>query len=410
MLADVLGRDGAELSATRTRRRNLANADHLGILHTIWTAETTGARNDRYRHLVLAALPPGHRQDLSPQGRWLFRTLRAAELAGLDPAEVLRTAIASRDLAGARDIAAVLDTRIRPRVDPLLPQPQGPWASRIPRLPDPARQAYLAEIAAIMDDRTQRLGQHAAQTGPAWAVTALGPVPADPATRRTWQTKAAWIAAYRETYGYGHPGDPIGPEPSHRTSDQRAAWHRAFAALGPGGSPGVRTMPDGQLWLLRDTYTAKTAWAPRHAGKELRLAGSAPSTQAWVPSAPTPKPRPPARSATTTAPGSTIPWPPATGPCATCTSSENTPSPRPWPTGRTGSTPPPLPGTWPSPQTPNCAAATLATRSSRCAPPNQSPSPTPNATAGHPRRPHGSATLPHSTVHSAREPASDSTR
>ena len=121
------------------------------------------ARDDRYRDLVLAALPPGYRQDLSHRARWLFRTLHAAELAGLDPAEVIRTAIASRDLAGARDIAAVLDARIRPRVDPLLPQPQGPWASRVPRLPDPARQAYLAEIAAMMDDRTQRLGQHAAQ-------------------------------------------------------------------------------------------------------------------------------------------------------------------------------------------------------------------------------------------------------
>ena len=221
---------------------------------------------------MLAALRPGHRQDLSPQDRWLFRTLRDAELAGLDPAEVLRTAIASRDLAGARDIAAVLDARIRPRVDPLLPQPQGPWASRIPRLPDPTRQAYLAQIAAMMDDRTQRLGQHAAQTGPAWAVTALGPVPADPAARLAWQTKAASIGAYRETYGYDHPDDPIGPEPSHQRPDQRAAWHQAFAALGPAGGPGVRAMPDGQLWLLRDTYAAETAWAPRHVGKELRLA------------------------------------------------------------------------------------------------------------------------------------------
>ena len=272
VLADVLGRDGAELSATQTRRRNLANADHLGILHAIWTAETTGARDDRYRDLVLAALPPGHRQDLSGQARWLFRTLRGAELAGLDPAEVIRTAIASRDLAGARDIAAVLDARIRPRVDPLLPQPQGPWASRIPRLPDPARQAYLTKIAAMMDDRTQRLGQHAAQTGPAWAVTALGPVPADPAARLAWQTKAASIGAYRETYGYDHSGDPIGPEPSHRTPDRRAAWQQAFAALGLADSPGVGAMPDGQLWLLRDTYAAQTAWAPRHVGKELRLA------------------------------------------------------------------------------------------------------------------------------------------
>ena len=30
-------------------------------------------------------------------------------------------------------------------------------------------------------------------------------------------------------------------------------------------------MPDGQLWLARDTYAAETAWAPRHTGKELRL-------------------------------------------------------------------------------------------------------------------------------------------
>jgi hypothetical protein len=272
VLADVLGRDGAELSATQTRRRALANADHLGILRAIWTAETTGAREDRYRDLVLAALPPGHRQDLSPRDRWLFRTLRAAELAGLDPAEVIRAAIASRDLAGARDLAAVLDARIRLRVHPLLPQPQGSWASRVPRLPDPARQAYLAEIAAMMDDRAQRLGQHAAQTGPAWAVTALGAVPADAAARRAWQIKADSIAAYRETYGYDHPDDPIGPEPSHQTPDQRAAWHQAFAALSPAGGPGVQAMPDGHLWLLRDTYAAETAWAPRHVGKELRLA------------------------------------------------------------------------------------------------------------------------------------------
>ena len=52
VLADVLDRDGAALSASATRRRNLANADHLGILQAIWTAETAGARHDRYRDLV----------------------------------------------------------------------------------------------------------------------------------------------------------------------------------------------------------------------------------------------------------------------------------------------------------------------------------------------------------------------
>ena len=129
---------GAGLSASAVRQRNLANADHLAALHAIWTAETKGARHDRYRELVMAALPPGHRQPLSHQARWLFRTLHAAELAGLDPAEVIGAAVAERDLAGARDIASVLDARIRECVDPLLPQPQGPWAERVPSCRTPS--------------------------------------------------------------------------------------------------------------------------------------------------------------------------------------------------------------------------------------------------------------------------------
>jgi hypothetical protein len=271
ILADVFSRDGAELSAIETRRRNLANADHLAVLHAIWAAETQAARHDRYRQIIITALPPGHRGELSHHARWLYRTLHAAELTGLDPADVIRTAIASRNLSGARDIAAVLDARIRPRTGPLLPQPQDPWASRVPQMPDPARQAYLTSIAALMDDRTRRLGQHTAETSPTWAITALGPVPADPAARQHWTDKAAPIGAYREMYGYHHPGDPIGPEPSHRAPNQRAAWQQAFTALGPPARPDVRAMPDGRLWLLRDTYAAQTAWAPRHVGKELRL-------------------------------------------------------------------------------------------------------------------------------------------
>ena len=271
MLADVLSRDGAELSATKVRRRNLASADHLAVLHAIWTAETQAARHDHYRQLIAAALPPGHRGELSHQCRWLYRTLHAAELAGLDPADIIASTIASRDPAGSRDIAAVLDARIRQRVDPLLPQSQGPWARRVPQLPDPDRHAYLTGVAALMDDRTRRLGQHTARTVPAWAITALGPVPADPAAQEDWERKAAPIAAYREMYGFDHPGDPIGPDPSHRTPDQRAAWHHAFLTLGRVDGPDVRAMPDGRLWLLRDTYAAQTAWAPRHVGKELRL-------------------------------------------------------------------------------------------------------------------------------------------
>src|SRR6185312_16412570 len=101
VLAGVLDRDGQQLSAIQTRQQALADADHLAVLHAIWTAETAAARQERYRDLLLAALPAEHRRGTSHQARWLWRTLRAAELAGLDPARVLAEAVAERDLAGS---------------------------------------------------------------------------------------------------------------------------------------------------------------------------------------------------------------------------------------------------------------------------------------------------------------------
>jgi len=58
VLAQVLGRDGEQRSAVQTRQQALPGADHLALLHAIWTAETTPAREQRYRALLTAALPP----------------------------------------------------------------------------------------------------------------------------------------------------------------------------------------------------------------------------------------------------------------------------------------------------------------------------------------------------------------
>ena len=71
----------------------------------------------------------------------LWRTLRAAELAGLDPAQVLADAIAEHDLVGARDVAAVIDARIRNRLGTLVPLPAGAWSAQVPRFADPDRRA-----------------------------------------------------------------------------------------------------------------------------------------------------------------------------------------------------------------------------------------------------------------------------
>ena len=115
-MSGVLDRDGQQLSGTQARNQAFADADHLAILHAIWAAETTPARDQRYRDLLMNALSLGHRAEPGHQARWLWRTLRAAELAGLDPAQVLADAIAEHDLAGARDVAAVIDARIRNRL------------------------------------------------------------------------------------------------------------------------------------------------------------------------------------------------------------------------------------------------------------------------------------------------------
>ena len=112
-LASVLDRDGQQHSATQTRNQALADADHLAILHAIWATETTPAREQRYRDLLINNLPPGYRREPSHQAKWLWRTLRSAELAGLDARRVLAEAIGERDLAGARDVSAVIDARIR---------------------------------------------------------------------------------------------------------------------------------------------------------------------------------------------------------------------------------------------------------------------------------------------------------
>jgi hypothetical protein len=128
-----------------------------------------------------------------------------------------------------------------------------------PRHRRPERRAYVTEIAALMDARKQRLGEHAAACAPSWAASALGPVPEHPAARLNWQRQASAVAAWRELSGYQHPADPIGPEPAAAAPDLRTAWHEALAVLGAVDGPDVRGMPDGLLLHLGDTYPVETA-------------------------------------------------------------------------------------------------------------------------------------------------------
>ena len=275
VLAEMItGRDGAAQSASQAWRQALADADHLAVLHAIWTAETTPARERRYRALLESALPPGTGQQDSHKEQWLHRTLRAAELAGLDPGEVLARAVAERDLTGARDIPAVIDARIRRRHGDLAPLPAPSWSAQVPQTDDPGRRRFLIQLAAAMDDRRRRIGEHAAASTLPWAIAALGAPPDDPAARLDWQRKAAAIGAYRELSGHDHPDDPIGPEPATGSPDLRAAWHEARAALTLDEAGDIRHLTDGQLLNLR-AARPDDARAPLPAVGKLRQARAA---------------------------------------------------------------------------------------------------------------------------------------
>ena len=272
VMADMLDNSAAEESALETQRRELAGADHLARLNAYWQGETAGLDADRYRKIVLDVLPAEWAADglASRQSTWLWRTLRAAEAAGCNVREATERAVAERPLAGTRDVASVLDFHIRQQTAGLVPQPPRPWSQRVPEAADPQRQEFLRQLAAAMDARRERIGEHAAQYSLAWAIHALGPVPDDPLDRLEWERRASDIGAYRELYSYDHPTEPIGPEPAGDSPEKRAAWHGAFASMRPAGGLDFRSLPDGSLLHMRGTYETETAWAPRHVGRQLQ--------------------------------------------------------------------------------------------------------------------------------------------
>lgn len=203
VLADALKRDGRELSALETQRRNLVNADHLGKLATIWDGETRDLRIARYRQAIAAHLLAG----LYDAAGQLSGDLAVAHHAGRRSggarcqrrSRTGRARPAAGRRAQCRDRRRRADQEGRWRPDPGTVAALGPSACPPSQIPSVTR--FLAELAAAMDARKDRIGEHAGQAQPQWAVNALGEVPADPLARLEWERRAAHLGAYREMYG-----------------------------------------------------------------------------------------------------------------------------------------------------------------------------------------------------------------
>ena len=78
--------------------------------------------HSRYAQAVRDHAAPADAEEILKDTDALWRTVRSAELAGLDGAEVIRAAIAGRPFTGARSHSAVLDARIRKSTGHLPPR------------------------------------------------------------------------------------------------------------------------------------------------------------------------------------------------------------------------------------------------------------------------------------------------
>jgi len=272
ILAPVVRHDDAELSATETRERALSDADHLGALHAIWMDQCRAEAYGRYAQAVRDHAEPADAEQILKDTDRLWRTVRSAELAGLDGGGVIRVAITGQPFTSARSHSGVLSARIRKMTGDLPPRIRDSWMARLPRFADPELGQYMAEVAAAMDDRQRRIGEHAAREAPLWATQALGQVPDGAEARAAWAAKAGRLGAYREMFGWDHPGEAIGPEPAPTSPEARAEWHTAFGVMARVEGIDVRNLTDGQLLARRRAYEAETSWAPKHVAEELRAA------------------------------------------------------------------------------------------------------------------------------------------
>jgi conjugative relaxase-like TrwC/TraI family protein len=204
----------------------------------------------------------------------LSRQLRAVEQAGHDPAQVLREAIEGRTLDGLRSVAQGVQGRIsESHADAM--GPQAGVLGEVPPADVPATwQEHLAELREAAADRSRVLGSEVAAEPPAWAVEALGPVPADPLARADWEHRAGIVAGYREATGHDAPDQAIGASPGTSQPELRGAWHEAWVALGrPQAGQEERELSEGALRCRVQARARELAWQPRNVDAEMKATG-----------------------------------------------------------------------------------------------------------------------------------------
>jgi len=199
--------------------------------------------------------------------------LRRAELAGHDPARVLRDAVAMGSLDGSASVAQVLHFRIRANLDDdtgALATEIGGYRNLLPTDLPATSQPGLEALADAADLRREELARDALEQAPQWAVEALGPIPDDELARQEWAQSAGWAASYRELADHTDPADALGVAPPAGLAERHAIFRTAHAALDlPGAGAEEEAMTEGRLRARVAAYQREENWAPRYVADEL---------------------------------------------------------------------------------------------------------------------------------------------
>jgi len=282
VMAGVLNNAGTSRTALDVQADETARAAHMAHLGPIWVQETAEASATRCDAILSRILTPAQYQRY--QGKdartTLARLVRACELAGRDPEQLLARAVALYDLDNdpnrgrADDIAKTLHWRIKTVIlqdrDPE-PRTGQSFTERTPRTGDPGYDQWLRTLAGRLDQRARELGEHAASRPPQWALDRLGPVPAEPEASADWTRRAAHVAAYREQYSWTDPARPAGPEPEGNDPETHLAWRTATDALGTDPARAeLEAADDKTLYARRARWERELQWSPPHVARELR--------------------------------------------------------------------------------------------------------------------------------------------
>lgn len=270
VLTDVLERERDDRTATEVLAAETDHSESLLALG-VWSGVGSEYRRDVNTDRLLNRLGPEATEALVDEpgfGR-LLRAMHEIELDGHDPDVLLDEVVGRSELSSARSMSDVLRWRLRLAAEERVPEPCGSsWADRTPRGDDEVAD-YLAGVAAEMDGRQERLGELAAAEPPPWAQQHLGEVPDDPLARADWCRRAGAVAAFHELYAPQR--DDLGPAPSRENPEARAAWVRAYEALGaPEALRDYRAATDAELKALVAAYEREETWAPPHVADVLR--------------------------------------------------------------------------------------------------------------------------------------------